>query len=85
MAYTRMKPLIIQSKKHLKIPNQCEEDFYYINNLQIFDYENLANLIEATSHHNWRFKSFARDLLKSLSEDQKYKEIITNLQDMQKE
>lgn len=59
--------------------------FYYINNLQIFDYENLANLIDATSHHNWRFKSFARDLLKSLSEDQRYKEIITNLQDMQKE
>lgn len=59
--------------------------FSYINNLQIFDTETLISLIEATAHHNWRFKSFARDLLKSLSEDEKYKEIIVNLQEIQKE
>jgi len=55
--------------------------FSYIKNLQIFETETLLNLIEATSHHNWRFKSFARDLLKSLSEDEKYKQIIANLQE----
>lgn len=58
--------------------------FSYINNIQIFDYETLANLIEATNHHNWRFKSFARDLLQSLSEDQKYKSIISDLQEQLK-
>ena len=56
----------------------------YINNIQIFDFETLANLIDATNHHNWRFKSFASDLLQSLSEDQKYKSIISDLQEQLK-
>ncbi|WP_241147997.1 M1 family metallopeptidase [Lacinutrix jangbogonensis] len=59
--------------------------FSFINNLQIFNIETLINLIDATAHHNWRFKSFARDLLKSLSEEEKYKEIIANLQEQLKE
>ena len=54
--------------------------FSYVNKLQIFDYQTLANLIEATNHHNWRFKSFAKELLQSLSENEKYKDIIANLQ-----
>ena len=58
--------------------------FSYINNIQIFDFETLANLIDATNHHNWRFKSFTRDLLQSLSEDQKYKSIISDLQEQLK-
>ena len=58
--------------------------FSYINNIQIFDFETLANLIDATNHHNWRFKSFASDLLQSLSEDQKYKSIISDLQEQLK-
>lgn len=62
-----------------------ENAFNYINKLQIFNVDSLLNLIDATSHHNWRFKSFARDLLKSLSEDEKYKEIIVNLQEQLKE
>ena len=55
--------------------------FSYINNLKIFNIETLINLIDATHHHNWRFKSFAKDLLKTLSEDEKHKEIIANLQE----
>lgn len=55
--------------------------FTYINNLKIFNIETLINLIDATHHHNWRFKSFAKDLLKTLAEDEKYKEIIANLQE----
>ncbi|WP_055436712.1 M1 family metallopeptidase [Lacinutrix algicola] len=55
--------------------------FSYINNLQVFNTETFLNLIDATKHHNWRFKSFAKDLLKTLSEDEKYKEIIANLQE----
>lgn len=62
-----------------------ENAFNYINKLQIFNVDSLLNLIDATSHHNWRFKSFARDLLKSLSEDENYKEIIVNLQEQLKE
>ncbi|MEJ6791368.1 MAG: M1 family metallopeptidase [Lacinutrix sp.] len=56
----------------------------YINNLQVFNVDSLLNLIDACSHHNWWFKSFAQDLLKSLSEDQKYKSIISNLQEQLK-
>lgn len=58
--------------------------FMYIKNIQVFNTETLVNLIEATTHHNWRFKSFARDLLKTLSEDEKYKSIIGNLQEQLK-
>lgn len=58
-----------------------ENAFTYIKNLEIFNIETLINLIDATNHHNWRFKSFARDLLKTLAEDEKHKEIIANLQE----
>ncbi|MGB6269697.1 MAG: M1 family metallopeptidase [Olleya sp.] len=59
--------------------------FSYLDNLGLFNEIALENLIEASHHHNWRFKSFAQQLLNSLSENEQYKSIISNLQDNQKE
>jgi len=59
--------------------------FNYLNALDALNKEVLTNLIDASKHHNWRFKSFAKNLLKSISEVEKYKEIITNLQTQKKE
>ncbi|WP_299886303.1 M1 family metallopeptidase [uncultured Lacinutrix sp.] len=61
-----------------------QNTFSYLNSINAFNETALTNLINASKHHNWRFKSFARDLLKSLSENEKYKKIITNLQSKDK-
>ncbi|WP_397362399.1 M1 family metallopeptidase [Olleya sp. R77988] len=59
--------------------------FDSLSSLGLFNKEALKNLIEASKHHNWRFKSFAKQLLESLSENEKYKSIISNLQNNQKQ
>jgi len=58
--------------------------FNVLSSLGVFNQEALLNLIAASRHHNWRFKSFAKQLLELLSENEKYKSIISNLQDNQK-
>ncbi|WP_281847625.1 M1 family metallopeptidase [Olleya namhaensis] len=59
--------------------------FDALTNLGLFNEVALVNLIEASKHHNWRFKSYAKQLLELLSENEKYKSIISNLQDNQKQ
>ena len=59
--------------------------FETLSSLGVFNPEALTNLLEATKHHNWRFKSFAKQLVDLLSENEKYKSIISNLQDNQKQ
>ncbi|WGD34203.1 M1 family metallopeptidase [Olleya sp. YS] len=59
--------------------------FSYLNELGLFNNIALENLVQASQHHNWRFKSFAKELLQSLSENENYKSIISNLQNNQKE
>ena len=54
--------------------------FGYLSSIGVFNEEALKHLIEATKHHNWRFKSFAKSLLENLSEDDRYQSIISNLQ-----
>ena len=54
--------------------------FSYINSLQVFSERSLRNLIDATKHHNWRFKSFSKNLLESLAKDEKYNTIINTLE-----
>ncbi len=39
--------------------------FDYLVNMGIMDEQNYKDLIQATLHHNWRFYSYARDLLRS--------------------
>ncbi|TYB77317.1 M1 family metallopeptidase [Bizionia saleffrena] len=52
----------------------------YLQSLDGFNDTAIKNLILATTHHNWRFKKLAKSILKSLSENEKYKDIITNLE-----
>lgn len=37
--------------------------FQYLNELQLMNSEAIKNLTNATQHHNWRFKSYCRNLL----------------------
>lgn len=55
--------------------------FGYLSSIGVFNKEALKNLVEASKHHNWRFKSFAKTLLENLSEDDRYRSIISNLQE----
>lgn len=59
--------------------------FETLSSLGVFNPAALTNLLVATKHHNWRFKSFAKQLVDLLSENEKYKSIISNLQDNQKQ
>lgn len=50
--------------------------FSYLNSLNAFNENALANLKEATTHHNWRFKKYAKDLVEALSQNLEYKAIL---------
>jgi aminopeptidase N len=45
-----------------------EKAFGYLYQLNAFDEQTIQNLQEATQHHNYRFRSFSRELLKRLQE-----------------
>ncbi|AXO79714.1 M1 family peptidase [Olleya aquimaris] len=70
-------------------PNQPfsrrQSAFDTMSSLGLFNQQTLNNLLEATKHHNWRFKSFAKQVVEMLSENEKYKSLISNLQDNQKQ
>ncbi|TYB79709.1 M1 family metallopeptidase [Bizionia myxarmorum] len=53
--------------------------FSYIEALDAFTEVSIENLMDATYHHNWRFKSFAKKLLEVLSNAEKYEGIIHRL------
>ncbi|EGV42767.1 M1 family peptidase [Bizionia argentinensis JUB59] len=53
--------------------------FSYLSSLNLFTEPALRNLIAATHHHNWRFKSFAKNVLEVLSNNEKYDAIIQRL------
>ena len=48
--------------------------FVFINELQAFSDQNLADLINGARHPNWRFAKFCRDLLDSIIKNPKYQE-----------
>lgn len=50
--------------------------FNYIKLIGGFDKISLAHLIQATTHHNWRFQKFAKQLLLELKEVDAYKPIL---------
>ena len=54
--------------------------FSYLQALNLFPEVALENLIDASNHYNWQFKSFARDLIAALSNDEKYAEILERIQ-----
>ncbi len=55
--------------------------FEYLKEAFGFTDKNLLDLIDATGHHSWQFKKFARSLLDDLIKDSTYKERITGLMD----
>ncbi len=55
--------------------------FEYLKEAFGFTDKNLLDLIDATEHHSWQFKKFARNLLDELIKDTTYKERITGLMD----
>ncbi len=53
--------------------------FEYLKEAFGFTDKNLLDLIDATGHHSWQFKKFARGLLNDLIKDTTYKERIAGL------
>ncbi|MBM1107262.1 M1 family metallopeptidase [Aurantibacter crassamenti] len=47
--------------------------FFYLKETFGYNQEALSNLVKATSHHSWRFRNFARNLLDELVKDEEYK------------
>ncbi|WP_445736659.1 M1 family metallopeptidase [Mariniflexile sp.] len=57
-----------------------ETAFSYFNAMQVFNETIIFNLINASKHHNWRFKEYSKNLLGNLKQYEKYKILITNLE-----
>ena len=57
-----------------------ETAFSFLNAMQIYNETIISNLIVATKHHNWRFKEYSKSLLEYLKQDEKYKTLITKLE-----
>ena len=53
--------------------------FNYINDLHIWDFTTLADLVEGTVHPNWRFAKSCKELLKKIIEGQEYNTEIKSL------
>ncbi|SDE23107.1 aminopeptidase N [Pricia antarctica] len=53
--------------------------FFYLKEAFGFTDQNLKDLIQATTHHSWQFKKFARDTLNELLKDPDYKKRVKNL------
>lgn len=55
--------------------------FYFLKEAFGFSDQNLKDLIQATNHHSWQFRKFARSLLEGLLEDETYKKRIQSLKE----
>jgi aminopeptidase N len=53
--------------------------FNYLKLVGGFEARSLSSLLEATTHHNWRFSSYAKKLILELEEDESYKSIMDTL------
>ncbi len=56
-----------------------EKAFEFINELKMYTSEALNNLVNASTHHNWRFKKYARNLLDEVLENSVYKKQLEGL------
>ncbi|RXJ45636.1 M1 family metallopeptidase [Gelidibacter gilvus] len=54
--------------------------FNYLKLINGFDKISLANLIQATTHHNWRFQKFAKELLLELQNIEAYQQVLDELE-----
>ncbi|MFD0988540.1 M1 family metallopeptidase [Mariniflexile jejuense] len=55
--------------------------FSYLAAMHVFTETVIVNLINATKHHNWQFKASSKELLDFLKQDEKYKNLITKLEE----
>lgn len=55
--------------------------FFYLKEAFGFTEQNLMDLAQATTHHAWQFKNFARNMMDELLQDEVYKNRITALLD----
>nr|WP_321234092.1 M1 family metallopeptidase [uncultured Psychroserpens sp.] len=53
--------------------------FNYLKLLDAFEIQSIKSLLDATTHPNWRFSKFAKDLLLELEQNDSYKVIINTL------
>ena len=51
----------------------------YVFQMRLFDSASLKNLVNACTHHNWRFRNMAREMLKELLVDEKYRNQLESL------
>lgn len=58
-----------------------QKAFEYVFQMRLFDSTSLKNLVNACVHHNWRFRNMAREMLKKLLEDEKYRNQLEPLMD----
>ena len=61
-------------------PFQLRENaFQFLSQIQSFDRTSLRNLVEACTHHNWRFRENARNLLNQLVKEDRIKDIMDSV------
>ncbi|TVZ14042.1 M1 family metallopeptidase [Maribacter sp. MAR_2009_72] len=53
--------------------------FMYLSNLKVLEGEALENLIKATNHHSWQFRTFARRMLDEELQDEDQRQRIDSL------
>ncbi|OBX25743.1 aminopeptidase N [Gelidibacter algens] len=53
--------------------------FNYLKLINGFNELSLRSLIQATTHHNWRFQQFAKQLLQEVEKSEEYKEILVRI------
>ena len=58
-----------------------QKAFEYIFQMRLFDSVSLKNLVNACAHHHWRFRNMAREMLKKLLVDAKYRNQLESLMD----
>lgn len=61
-------------------PFQLRENaFQYLFQIQSFDRISLKNLVEACTHHTWRFRESSRNLFNELLKEERVKELIPSV------
>ena len=55
-----------------------QKAFEYINEIQIYNNEVIRNLVNASVHHNWRFRNFARTLVTDVLKNPGTKQALEN-------
>ena len=58
-----------------------ENAFTYLESLQAFSDQSLADLVDGCLHHNWRFRNFCRKMIDNLLKDSKIKKKYVDLSD----